>query len=201
MSTGTETEADAAEESDRMEEAQGKARGLHGSGAPNAVAVDHGPTKLSSVAAVVAGFVAALTSGPFSLLALPLALGGVAMIAGGLFWRTNRTWVTTGTMSLYLAPIIAGALGVAVELLLLSVVSTFLAWNFGQRAIDLGEQVGRHSTTARNEAINISLVTFIGFASAALGYGVYTVSEGSRPVAAVAMLVLAALFLSWAMRS
>lgn len=198
MSAETE---DAEPEASAQTGAEGKARGLGGSGAAPAVAVDHGPTKMSSVAAVVSAFLAGLTSGPFGLLAIPLALGGIGMIAGGLFYKPNTAWVSLGTVALYLSAVLSAMLGGPVEVLLVSVVATFMAWHFGRRAIDLGQQIGRHSTTRRNEAMNISIVTIFGFGSAAIGFGVYTFTAAGRPVAAVGLLALAALFLSWATRT
>lgn len=165
------------------------------------VHVDHRPTQVSSVAAVVAGIVAAVTSAPFVLLALPLGIGGVAMIAGGLFYRPNRTWISVGAVCLYLSPVIAGGFGVPSELLLVSVIASLLAWNFGQYAMDLGEQIGRHSPTQRNEVIHISVVMIVAVLAGTVGYAVYTAAGRGQPVAALTMLLFGGILLTWAIRT
>lgn len=184
QSSGTDWTPDSADDPDRE----------------SSVTVDHGPTTVSSVGALLAAIVAGVTSAPFAIIAIPLAVGGVAMIAGGLFWRANRRWVTIGTVSLYLSPVIAGGFGVPPALLLLSVLASLLAWNFGMHALDLGEQIGRHSRTRRNEVIHLSVITIVGLLSGGVGFAAYTLSGAGQPLAALGMLILGGVFLAWAMR-
>lgn len=165
------------------------------------VDVDHSPTKASSYAAVIAGFFAAVTSAPFSLLTVPLGFGGVAIMAGGLFVRKNRSWVTFGAAGLLLSVLISGLFGTPGEMLLISAAGTVLAWDLGQHAISLGDQIGRHSKTWRNEALHGSATAIVAMLSAAFGYVVYSSAGGGQPVAAVIMLSLGIVFLVWAIRT
>lgn len=164
------------------------------------VSVDHSPTRLSTIAAMVAAVVAGLTSAPFALLALPLGLGGIAIIASGLFLEASRFRVTMGAAGLFLSVIVAGAYGIAPALLLVSAAATVLAWNFGLNAISLGEQIGREAETSRNEIVHAASATIVAMLSAGVAYVVYLTAGGGRPVAAVAMLSLALVFLIWAIR-
>jgi hypothetical protein len=164
------------------------------------VEIDNSPTKISSYGAIVAAFVAALTSAPFALLALPLGLGGVGIVAAGVFLRYNRTWVTLGAASLFLSVIISGGFGAPVEFLLVSTIGTMLAWDLGQNAISLGEQMGRHTNTRRNEVIHASFNTVVAMLAMGVGYGIYSVASGGQPVAALTMLLFGSIFLVWAIR-
>lgn len=165
------------------------------------VEVDHSPTVVSSVGAVVAGVVAALASAPFAVIALPLGVGGVGILAGGLFFRSSRTMVSIGTGGLFLAVLVAGGFGIPVELLLLGATASVVAWDLGRNAISLGEQVGRHSTTTRNEAIHASITVVVALVAAALGYGVALLAGGGKPMAALAVVLFGVLALFWAIRT
>jgi len=165
------------------------------------VTVDHSPTRFSSIAAVVAAVIAGVTSAPFALYAIPLGLGGIAVLASGLFMGANRLRVTMGAAGLFLSVLIAGLFGTGPEILLVSGAATVLAWNFGQNAISLGEQIGASSRTRRNEIIHASAATIVAMVGAGVGYGVYVIGSGGRPVAAVGMLALALVFMIWAIRA
>lgn len=165
------------------------------------VDVDHSPTTVSTYAAIGAGVVAALTSAPFALLALPLGLGGIAILASGLLGEASRTRVTFGAAGLFLSVLVAGGFGTPVEFLLVSMIGTVLAWDYGQNAISLGEQIGRHSDTQRNEIVHASMSAIVATVAAGLGYAVFMVAGGGRPVSALLMLVAAVVFFAWALRT
>lgn len=169
---------------------------------PTTVEVDHAPTRASSYAAVGAGIVAALTSAPFALLALPLGIGGIGILAAGLFrGEGNRAWVTIGAVGLFLSVLVAGGFGVPPELLLVSAAAAVLSWNFGLNAIGLGEQIGRTSRTRRNEVIHGAVATVVAAVAAGFGYAVFGLAGGGQPVGALTMLLFAAVFLLWAIRT
>lgn len=165
------------------------------------VTVDHSPTRASSYAAIVASVLAALLSAPFALLALPVGIGGAGILAMGLLRGGNRTWVTMGAASLFLAILISGGFGTAPVILLLSTAATFLAWNLGLNAISLGEQIGRHSETRRNEIVHGAVVALVVMVAVMFSFTVYTAVSGGRPVAALSLLLFGAVFLAWAIRT
>lgn len=168
---------------------------------PERVAVDCSPVQGSAIGATVAAVVAALTSAPFALLALPLGIGGAGMIAGGLWVVGKRTWISIGTASLFLSVIVAGGLGTPVEYLLISMIGVAMAWDLGHNAIGLGRQMGRHSRTRRNELIHGAATMIITLAAASIGYGVYLVAGDGHPVAAVGAMSLGLVFMFWALRA
>ncbi|SNZ17078.1 hypothetical protein SAMN06269185_2881 [Natronoarchaeum philippinense] len=168
---------------------------------PDPIELDHSPTKLSTIAAVGAAVLAALTSAPFALLALPVGLAGAGAVGAGLIVAESRTWVAVGVGALFLSVLISGGFGTPVELLLVSMVATVLAWDFGHNAISLGEHVGRHSTTRRNEIIHGAATTIAASLAAAVGYGVYAIAGGGQPVAALSLLLFGIVFLIWAIRT
>lgn len=163
--------------------------------------IEDSPVKLSSFVAVGTAIIAALTSAPFALLALPLGIGGVGVIAAGLLLVNNRTWVTIGSVMLFLSVIIAAGIGAPVEFVLVSMAATALTWDIGQNAISLGEQMGRHTETARNEIIHASASTIIAMLTTGFGYIVYLTAGGGRPTAALMLLLFGIVFLIWAIRT
>lgn len=163
--------------------------------------VDNSPVTITSVAAIGAAVVAALTSAPFGIMSIPLGFAGIALVGYGLYVKEERKWVSFGAASLVLAIIISGTLGAPLEFLLVSMIGTILAWDFGQNAIGLGQQIGRESETRRNELIHMSASLIVAGAAAALGYGVYALSAGGQPVSGLSMLVLALLLMLWAIRT
>lgn len=167
----------------------------------DSVSIDTTPTSLSTQAAIAAAIVAALTSAPFALLALPLGLAGVATIAASLLVVGRRRWVTLGAGALFLAILVSGGFGTPVELLLVSTVATVLAWDFGQNAISLGRHVGRHSPTRRNELFHGAFTAVVSGLAAAVGYTAYLVSDAGRSIAALAFLLLGVVFLVWGIRT
>lgn len=166
------------------------------------VEVDHAPTRASSYAAIGAGLVAALLTAPFALLAAPVGFGGVGILAAGLLRGGNRAWVSLGAAGLFFSVIIAGGFNaVGPELLLVAAAATLLAWNLGLNAISLGEQIGRHSRTRRNEIVHGAAATIVAALAAAVGYAAFVSVGGGRPVAALSLLLFGAVFLAWAIRT
>lgn len=165
------------------------------------VAVDHSPAQISSYAAVLAAFLAGLTSAPFSVIAIPLGLGGVVLVAAGLLVSESRSYVTFGSAGLFLSALISGIVGTPIELLLVSVAMTALTWDLGQNAFSVGDHLGRHSETSRIEIVHASATTVVAMLSAAIGYGVFLIGSGGQPVAAVTLLSIGLVALLWAIRS
>lgn len=170
-------------------------------GERSTVDVDHRPARASSIAALVAAALSALTSAPFATYAIPLGIGGVVILAVGLFVREERAWVTFGATGLFLSVLVSGIDGTAVELLLVSATGAAVAWDAGQHAVSLGEQLGRHTRTWRNEAFHVSSSVVVAMVAAALGYGVYSAVGGVVPVGAATLLAVAVVFLAWAVRA
>ena len=81
------------------------------------------------------------------------------------------------------------------------VIATVLAWDFGEQAISVGEQLGREADTTQLEITHAAGSTVVGVGAGALGYGIYLVSSGGQPVPTLVFLLLAAVVLTSALRN
>lgn len=166
------------------------------------VDVDHEPARASSIIAIVAGLIAALTSAPFALLAIPFGFGGFLMLAAGLFISESRAWVTVGAAGIFSGGLVASATGgLTVELMLLSIIGIMVAWDVGQNAISLGEQLTSQTITRRTELVHAGVTALLASVIAGAAYGIYIVGTGGYPEQALALLILGAVVLMWAIRS
>ena len=161
--------------------------------------VDRAPTRLGSrVAVVLVAFVvlcAALTSWPGLAVA---AVGAVAFGAGAI--RGSRRWTSIGALGLGVGLLVGGATGGGVGPLLLGMIGTVVAWDVGEHAISLGEQLGTESPTVRNEFVHIATSIGVGMGGGAVGFVVFRAATGGRPTAALAMLLFAVVVLLTALR-
>lgn len=165
------------------------------------VDVEHEPARLSAHVAMGAGVVAALTSAPFALLALPFGVGGLAMLAAGLYVAESRTWVSVGAGGIFSGGLLAGAFGgVTAELLLISVIGVMVAWDVGQNAISIGEQLTAATHTRRLELVHAGATAVVATLAAGLAYGVYVAGTGGQPAPALALLLIGAVVLLWVVR-
>lgn len=153
------------------------------------------PTAVSGAAAGAAALVALGTSAIVSPNALVFGASGVALLAVGLL-RGARTAVDVGALLLFFGVVAAGIEGGSVELTVVATVATVVAWDLGHGAIDLGEQLGRETSTARLEAVHLASSLIVGLLSATVGYAVYSFAAGGQPVAGLVLLLLAACFVT-----
>ena len=157
--------------------------------------VDHSPARLSSVLSVSSMAVATLAIG---LLGVPLAtvavLSGVALLALGVH-RGSRRAVSLGAFAAFLGVLLAGVVGAAPEPLLVGATGVVLAWDLGEQAINVGEQLGRAARTTRGELVHAASGTAVGAVAVGLGYGVYVLATGGQPLAALVLLLVAAIAL------
>ncbi len=155
------------------------------------VEIDRSPTRVGSALALAAGALA-LAPGVSTVGAGVLvgAVGLLALFNGLLFAR--RGLVTLGSTLLVAGVLVAGVEGAPTLLVLSGVVAGVFAWDVGQNALELGEQLGREAETARVELLHAGTSAAVGLATAGLAYGVSLVGVGGRPVAAVVLLLFAA---------
>lgn len=153
--------------------------------------IDRSPTRVGSALALSAGALA-LAPGASTVGAGVLvgALGLLSLLNGLLFAR--RGLVTLGSTLLVAGVLVAGVEGASTLLVLWGVVAGVFAWDVGQNALCLGEQLGHEAETVRAELLHAGSSAAVGLGTAALGYGVYLVGTGGRPVAAVVLLLFAA---------
>jgi hypothetical protein len=160
---------------------------------------DARPPALAVVLSLVAAGVASLAA----LLAAPLGgalLGGATVaLAAGSLRRSHRllSWAAgIGVVGLA----VAGYRGGGVEALLVGGVALAVAWDVADHGLSVGEQVGRGARTRRNVAVHAGATLLAGALSVGVVYGVYRAAAGSRPVAALALLLFGAVVLASALR-
>jgi len=165
------------------------------------VELEFEPTRVSSVVAMTAGVLAALTTVPYGGFAVPFGIAGLAFLATGLFGSGSRRWVSLGVANLFMGVIVAGGFGAATPpTVLAATVATLIAWDVGQHAITVGEQFGRTAPTRRGEVVHAASTTIVGVLSAGIAYGVYVFGTSGQPTLAVVLLFLGAVLLVWALR-
>ncbi|MFB6138214.1 MAG: hypothetical protein ABEJ42_07760 [Halobacteriaceae archaeon] len=172
-------------------------------GGPDAVELEFGPTKLSSGIAVGAAVLAALSSGLYSGLALPFSFAGVGFVAVAVYRAESRRWLSLGVMSLFIGIIASdmfGPPGLDPAVYLASMTATIVSWDVGQHAITIGEQFGLTAPTRRGELVHAAGSVIVGVLASGIAYGVYFFGSGNQPTLAVALLMLGAVLLIWALR-
>jgi len=156
--------------------------------------IDTAPAVTSSAAATLLGLIVLVAVGPFSAIALSLCGLGVGGLGVGLR-REGRTAVSGGASALFLG-VVAGAVGGAPVLVtLFGVVSSVLAWETGQRAIDIGIQLGRGAETDRLELRRLATNGVVGLLTGSGGYLVYLLGASGQPLSALVLVLLAVLVL------
>ncbi|WP_137283733.1 DUF7519 family protein [Halorussus salinisoli] len=162
--------------------------------------IDRSPARLSSALAVTAAALAAGTSALTATLTLTVGAAGFLVVTFGVV-RGSRRAVTLGAVALLVGALVGGLLSGAPYLLLPGVIATVLAWDFGEQAINVGEQLGRGADTTQLEATHAAGSTVVAVGAGGLGYGIFLASSGGQPVTALVFLLLAAVVLTSALRN
>lgn len=160
--------------------------------------IDRSPTRFSGRIALAAAVVAAGVGGLYAPPALLIALPGLAPFAAGIA-RGSWTGVTLGAVALFAGTVTGGVYGAPVEPLLVSATAAVLAWDAGQYAIGVGDQLGREADTVRIEAAHAATSTIAGAVVALFGYSLYRTVSGTYPLAAFVFLTVAALLIAVAL--
>ncbi|MFB6359996.1 MAG: hypothetical protein ABEH59_01600 [Halobacteriales archaeon] len=160
-------------------------------------AVDHSPTPLSSGLSIGAGGLAVAAAGTSAGAAIGV-LGLVLLGAGAL--RASRRAVTVGALLVFGGVVLSGAMGAGPVPMLLGTAAAVLAWDLGEQAINLGEQLGADARTRNAELVHAANSTLVGVIGIAIGYGLFLVSSGGQPVTALVVLLAAALLIAAALR-
>jgi hypothetical protein len=162
--------------------------------------IDRSPAQLSSALAVTAAAIAAGTSAFTSTIGLAVGTAGFLVVLAGVF-RGSRRAVTLGSVALLVAALVGGLRADAPYLLLPGVMATVLTWDLGEQAINIGEQLGRAAETTQLEATHAAGSTVVAVGAGGLGYGIYLLSSGGKPVTALVFLLVAAVVLTSALRN
>jgi hypothetical protein len=165
---------------------------------PDPKEITRKPASLSSTLAIVAAATTVLLAIVVSHPGAGAGVLGLAALATGVAYG-YRGLVDAGGLGLLLSTVLVGFAGVE-YVALLSAVATVVAWDVGNNAIDVGEQLGREAETQRIELLHAGATAAVGLLTAGVSYGIYQTASSGQPVTAVFFLLLAALALISSLR-
>lgn len=160
----------------------------------------YGPTRVSRILSLAYAALLVLACVPG--LGWELWSAGFGLVALGVGTSLgSRRWVSLGFGGFALAAALLEHGGGPIELVLLVVLLAILSWDAGQRAVDVGRQMGRAASTARVEFLHGGSSALVGVAATAVAYSIYSVAGGRRTMATGALLlVIATGFALWTTR-
>ncbi|PSP77854.1 hypothetical protein BRC81_09245 [Halobacteriales archaeon QS_1_68_20] len=161
--------------------------------------IDRSRQRLSGALAVAAGLLTLVVVALWSSSAAAVALGGLALVLAGVT-RGSVAAVVAGSLVLFGGVIVAGLADAGPVWLLVGTLGAVLAWDFGEQAVTLGQQVGRHAATARGELVHAGVSLAVGVASVGVVALVFSTVDGGFHVGALVVLLVAALVLVSAIR-
>jgi hypothetical protein len=163
-------------------------------------AFDDRPARASTVYSLVAGATAVLVllvGGSPSGVAVGLV--ALAVLGPGLAVGRRRL-VDLGAATLLVAVVLAGIEGAGPATLLAASTAMVVAWDVGENAISVGQQLGRAADTRRAELGHAAATTTLGVTAGGIGFATFTVASDGQPVTAVAFMLVAILVLTVALR-
>lgn len=135
---------------------------------------------LTTATALFGAVVASLGGGLVALVGVPLVVLGVR--------RTSRTLLVGGVAALLAGVVFAGLADADPLLVLGGMVGTVLAWDVGETAISVAEQL-RTGDSDRLEAVHAATSALVASGVAVGGYVVFSLSSGGQPAVALSLLV------------
>lgn len=189
-------DADTTDDEDREAGAHAgrkRATGTTPTGGGDAGAFEAGPSSLGRGLTVSAGLLASVSLAP-AFPAVGVGVVATATLAYGLREGSERL-LGAGVATLVGALLLGGVLGTPAELLVIAAGATILAWDVGDNALGVGEQLGRNARTGRLELVHAAASLAVAVVGSAVAYGVFRLAGGGRPVLAVVLLLLGATIL------
>ncbi|WP_327053264.1 DUF7519 family protein [Halomicrococcus gelatinilyticus] len=143
------------------------------------------------------GLAASVPGGLFAQVVLATGLLGAYALSLGLY-PVRRAWsrplAVVGTALLVGAAALDSVLhGIPVPRLLASVTAALVAWDAAERAITLGEQVGRRARTATVELLRGGATATVGALACVVSLAAFGATPAVLPTATLALLLAVAL--------
>lgn len=157
--------------------------------------IDRSPARLSAIVAVGAALLSLATVGTASVVAFSLGALGAATAVGGVL-AGRRALVTAGAAVLFLGALAAGVGGASAPRVLVATGAAVFAWDVGRAAVDVGMQLGAAAETTGIELVHAAASLLVVGVSGGVGYVVFRVAAGGRPVVAVVALLVAGALLA-----
>lgn len=157
--------------------------------------IDRSPAQFSASLALLSGLFGVLGAGLSALTAAVPGLVGLLLVAVGAF-RGSRRALSAGVVVLLVAVLVAGVSGGATAGLLVGTLGALLAWDLGENAVTMGEQLGRAADTRRAELAHAASSIAVGAVGAGVVYGLYLVASGGQPLTALVFLLVGLVLLA-----
>lgn len=136
------------------------------------------------------------------LVSLPGMAGLLALVLGlaPLRGSGSRGLLKLGTACVTVSVLAAGLFAsVSLRTLLVCGAATIIAWDLGEHAVNVGEQLGRQATTRRLEAAHGAGSLLVGGVAVGAGTVVSGVGTPGLPLPALALLLVSVLLLAGAL--
>lgn len=160
---------------------------------------DDGPARLSAGLSLALAALAALALLSASTTGLLAGVVACALLAPGVV-RADRRLVDAGAATLAVGVAVAGIEGAPPVPLVVAAAATVAAWDVGENAISVGEQLGRAADTRRAELVHAGATGSVAAGTAVVGVVGFRLTTSSQPVTTVAVLVVAVVALTAALR-
>lgn len=159
-----------------------------------------GPARRSGAAALLAAVAVVLVCTGSPLPVLGVAAGGMLALAAGVV-RGTRGWLAVGAVGLVAGVLLASLAGTSPPPVLAGAALALVAWDLGEHAVGLGEQVGREAATTRGEAVHVGSSLGVGAVAVGVALAVGQVSVGPLPLSAFLVGLLASIVLVVSLRT
>lgn len=160
---------------------------------------DDRPPRLGLLVAFGLIAVSVVLAGSGSGLSLALAVIAFALMVGGLFVRLEPL-MAAGAVLLFFSHLVRLGAGGDIELSILGAIFAVAAWDVGEHTHDLGHYVGREGRSKHAVLTHAMASLLVGIAPVAVGYIVFAIAPGGRPLSALVLLLLAAVLITVGLR-
>lgn len=161
------------------------------------VTVDRAPTWTSTVLALLAALLVCLVA--LQTVGLAPAVIGLGLLGVGLL-TGRRGLVTLGAAGQLVGLFLTGVETVPTASVLVGLAAALVAWDVGQYAVGLGEQIGRTAPTRRAELVHAGASAAIATSTAGIAYVLFVVAAGNQPTTALVALLCTAVLLVLVLR-
>lgn len=138
--------------------------------------------------------VVVVAAGGRGVLPTAVATGGLLLFAAGLV-RVSRPWLSAGALGLFGGVLVAALVAPGPLGVLVAGAAAMLAWDFGERAANLADHLGRDGVGRRSRAVHAGGSLAVATVGVVAGSATLAVAPGSLPLVALVSLCLAVVFL------
>lgn len=145
------------------------------------------PSRFGTVLALSFALMTVLVTALSALSGAVVAVVGTAALSLGLA-LASRQLVSLGGALLLVGVLFTGYVAAGPGMLLIGAITGVVAWDAAGTAIDIGQQLGRETATARVETVHAVASLVAGSVAGGIGYAVFAVGGAGLPVLALLLL-------------